>query len=81
MPITNIQGFGSRSYMSARVKTNTLTPTAVSLAFLPTVHRVRKARLQFTAPATADTYDITVEFTDSAFEEFELSGEKKEKEE
>lgn len=77
MPTTNVQGFGSRSYMSAQVSTDTLTPTAVSLAFLPTVNRVRKARLQFAAPATADNYSITIEFSDDSFEEFTLTGDRK----
>lgn len=77
MPTTNVQAFGSQSYISARIGTDTLTPTAVGLAFLAAVDRVRKVRLSFTAPATADTYDIEIEFTDDAFEEFSLTGERK----
>ena len=66
--------------MSANIGTNTLTVSGVSLTFLPAVHRVRKARLAFTAPATADTYEITVEFSDDVFEEYTLTGVRKDEE-
>lgn len=77
MPVTNVSGFGSASFMGAQIVTDTVTPSAVSLVFLPTVDRVRKARLTFTLGG-ADTADVTIEFKDERFEEFTMTGQRKE---
>ena len=77
MPTITNTAFGSRSYMATSIVTGTLTPSAVSLSFLPSIDRVRKARLSFSAAATADDYDITIEFHDDAFEEFTVTGQPK----
>lgn len=76
MPTTNVASYGSSSYMSTSIVTDTNSPTNVTLAFLPTVDRVRKARLSFDI-AAADGFEITLEFTDERFEEFTMTGERK----
>ena len=77
MPTTRITSFGSRSFMAASITTDTNAPTGVALAFLPTVDRVRKARLAFDISA-ADGFSIEIEFSDAAFEELSLTGEPRE---
>lgn len=76
MPETRVASFGSSSYMSANIKTDTNSPTNTTLAFLPAVHRVRKARLTFDI-AAADGFEIEVEFHDDVFEEYTMTGERK----
>lgn len=80
MPAVRVSSFGSSSYMSANVKTDTAAVTGVSLTFLPAVHRVRKARLSFDR-AAADGFEVEIEFSDDVFEEYTLTGRKKEEEE
>ena len=75
MPIANLSSFGSTSFMAAKIRTNTVTVTSLSLAFLPSASK-RKANLVFTASA-ADTFDIEIEFTDERFEELTMTGERK----
>jgi hypothetical protein len=76
MPSFRVASFGSSSYLSANIKTDTASPTGVSLTFLPAVHRVRKARLAFDI-AAADGFEIEIEFNDERFEEYTLAGQKK----
>ena len=76
MPQIRTTAFGSRSYMSANLVTDTGTPTGVSLSFLPSIDRVRKARLSFDT-AAADGFEVTIEFHDDAFEEFTMVGKPK----
>ena len=76
MPEVRTTAFGSRSYVSARVVTDTNTPTGLALSFLPSIDRVRKARLSFD-DSGADGFEITIEFQDDAFEEYTMTGEAK----
>ena len=80
MPEVRVTSFGGRSYMSANVVTDTNAVTGIALSFLPSIDRVRKARLSFD-DAGADGFEITIEFHDDAFEEFTLSGQPKRQEE
>lgn len=63
--------------MSANIQTDTNSPTNVVLTFLPAVHRVRKARLSFDISA-ADGFEIEIEFHDDVFEEYTMTGQRKE---
>lgn len=76
MPEVRVTSFGGRSYMSANVVTDTNAVTDISLSFLPSVDRVRKARLSFD-DSGVDGFEITIEFHDDAFEEFTVSGQSK----
>lgn len=79
MPSVRVASFGSSSYMAANVKTDTAAVTGVSLTFLPAVHRVRKARLSFDI-AAADGFEIEIEFHDDTFEEYTMTGRRKDQE-
>lgn len=73
MPEVRVTAFGSRSYMSTAIVTDTNAVTGVSLSFLPSIDRVRKARLSFD-DSGVDGFAITIEFHDDAFEEFTVQG-------
>lgn len=73
MPEVRVTAFGSRSYMATAIVSDTNTPTGVSLSFLPSIDRVRKARLSFDISG-ADGFAITIEFHDDVFEEFTMTG-------
>ena len=77
MPSVRVASFGQTSYMGVNVKTDTAAATGVVLTFLPAAHRVRKARLSFDI-AAADGFEVEIEFHDESFEEYTLTGQRKE---
>ena len=77
MPTVRVTSFGTESFMAASIVADTNTPTGVSLVFLPTVNRVRKARLSFDISA-ADGFAIEIELNAEAFEEYTMNGQRKE---